>query len=73
MYAESTEWGANCGVAFPLRNLPGSPLGAMVGITRLDAPEFRRWWSRFHRELHLAALGYRYEAIAVLPAARTGD
>src|SRR3954451_11619222 len=27
LYAESGEWGAGCSVTFPLRNIPGAPLG----------------------------------------------
>jgi DNA-binding CsgD family transcriptional regulator len=56
MYAESADWGAHCGVAFPLRNVPGSPVGAMVCITRMRAPEFQIWWNESRWELQIASL-----------------
>jgi DNA-binding CsgD family transcriptional regulator len=56
MYAESAEWGAGGRIAFPLRSLLGSPVGAMVCITRMRPEEFRRWWVAEGGELHLAAL-----------------
>lgn len=56
MYAESADWGAHCGVAFPLRSVPGSPVGATVCITQMRASEFPNWWSECQWELHVAAL-----------------
>jgi hypothetical protein len=36
--------------------VPGSPVGAMVCITPMRAPEFQTWWSECRWELQIAAL-----------------
>ena len=36
--------------------VPGSPVGAMVCITRMRAPEFQIWWNESRWELQIASL-----------------